>query len=89
MNRRLPIDFKIFSFLALHEDSQKYTVSAELHNAKEYWEKSLELSISGAEKFSLGCERRDANLAAQGIKLLSEAIEYVALFNREMKIAMA
>lgn len=70
------------------ENSQKYTVSKELKDAKYYWETALENIGLGVETTSRGCAIEDAGLISQGSNLISKGTENIILADRALKIAV-
>lgn len=70
-------------------NSQRYTVSSELREAKYYWEAALETMGEGVETASRGCAIGDGSLIRQGSRLMVKGSENLMLASRALKIATA
>jgi hypothetical protein len=69
--------------------SQAFTVSPELLNAKNYYEKSLSSFQIGAQKISQACSVYNPTVMKEGLDYIRKGSEYMVRAAREMNITFA
>jgi hypothetical protein len=69
--------------------SQAYNVSAELQNAKDYYEQGLSSIQNGARQISQGCSVRNPTVRNAGKADLDKGKEYMERAFREMNTTFA
>jgi len=66
------------------QNSQRYTVSTEIQQSKNYYELGLTLIQSANEQMSKGCTTGDANMIKEGVKHVAQGFEYIKFANKEI-----